>query len=90
MEINVIEYTKNRIKFNLLGEDHTFANLLRKELWNDKNTKIAGYSLEHALISSPRFVLETNGKDAKDVLENAVARLKKLNETLLTNIKKLF
>ena len=90
MELKVLEYTKDKLKFNILGEDHTFSNILRKELWNDKNTKKAGYSLEHALITSPKFFLETDGKDPKEVMEKAVARIKKLNESLLTNIKKLF
>lgn len=90
MELKILEYSKDKLRFNILGEDHTFSNILRKELWNDKNVKKAGYSLEHALMPSPKFFLETDGKDPKEVIEKAVARLKKLNESLLTNIKKLF
>ena len=90
MELKVLEYTKDKLKFNILGEDHTFSNILRKELWNDKNVEKAGYSLEHALVTSTKFFLETDGKDPKEVMEKAVVRLKKLNESLLTNIKKLF
>ena len=90
MDLRVLEYTGKKLKFTLLGEDHTFANILRKELWQDKNTKIAGYSLDHSLVTAPNFVLETEGKDAKDVMEKAVQRLKKLNENILSNIKKLF
>ena len=90
MELKVVEYTKNKLKFNILGEDHTLANILRKELWNDKNVEKAGYSLEHALVTSPKFFLETNNKDPKEIMDNAVKRLKKLNESLLSNIKKLF
>ncbi|MBS3171384.1 DNA-directed RNA polymerase subunit L [Candidatus Woesearchaeota archaeon] len=90
MELRVLEYTGKKLKFQILGEDHTFANILRKELWQDKNTKLAGYNLEHSLITAPNFVLETDGKDAKDVMEKAIQRLKKLNENLLTNLKKLF
>ncbi len=90
MELKIIEYSKTKLKFNILGEDHTFANILRKELWNDKNTEKAGYSLEHALVTSPLFFLETTGKDPKEIMENAVKRLVKLNESLTTNIKKLF
>lgn len=90
MELKIVEYSKETLIFNILGEDHTFSNILRKELWADKNTKKAGYSLEHALVTSPKLILETDGKDPKEVMENAVKRLKKLNETLLNNIKKLF
>lgn len=90
MELKVLEYTGKRLKFDILGEDHTFANILRKELWQDKNVKLAGYSLEHSLVTAPCFVLETDGKDAKDVMEKAIQRLKKLNESVLNNLKKLF
>ena len=90
MELKVVEYNKEKLKFNIIGEDHTFANILRKELWADKNTVKAGYSLEQSLITSPKFFLETDGKDPKEIMEKAVARLKKLNEGLLSNIKKLF
>ena len=90
MELKVIEYTDKKLKLNILGEDHTFANILRKELWNDKNTKVAGYSFEHALVTSPVFILETESKDPKEIIENAVKRLKKLSESLNNNIKKLF
>mgnify|MGYP001574201100 CR=1 FL=1 len=90
MELKVIEYTGKKIKFNIIGEDHTFANILRKELWNDKNTKVAGYTLQHSLIAAPIFVLETESKDAKDILESAAKRLQKMNESILNNFKKLF
>ena len=90
MELKVLEYTGKRLKLTILGEDHTFANILRKELWADKNTKTAGYNLERSLVTAPSIFLETDGKDPKDVMDKAVQRLKKLNETMLTNLKKLF
>ena len=90
MDLKVLEYTGKRLKFDILGEDHTFANILRKELWEDKNIKLAGYKLEHSLITAPCFILETDGKDPKEVMEKAVQRLKKLSENILTNLKKLF
>ena len=90
MDLKVLEFTGKKLKFDILGEDHTFANILRKELWEDKNTKMAGYNLEHSLITAPCFILETDGKNAKDVIEKAVQRLKKLSENISTNLKKLF
>ena len=89
MEIEVLEYTGKRLKLKLIGEDHTFANLLRKELWNDKDIKIAGYNVEHSLTPAPTFLIETNSKDAKNVLEDAIKRLKKLNEDIASSFKKI-
>ena len=34
MEIEVLESTKNKLKFKIKGENHTFCNILREELDN--------------------------------------------------------
>ncbi|MFH1592477.1 MAG: DNA-directed RNA polymerase subunit L [Candidatus Woesearchaeota archaeon] len=78
MELEVLESSKNSVKFRLRGEGHTFCNLLRKELWNDRSVKIAGYKIEHTLESSPIVILETEGKGPEKVLVDATGRLKKL------------
>jgi len=78
MEIEVLDSSKNSIRFRLKGEGHTFCNLLRKELWNDKDVRVAGYKIEHTLESAPIFILETESKDAKKALLDGTSRLKKL------------
>src|SRR3989344_780037 len=90
MEIEILEQSKNRIKFKLKGENHTFCNILRRELWNDKATKVAGYKIEHALEREPVFLLETDGKDPKKVLEGASERLRKEFKELETRIRKIW
>ena len=40
MEIKVLEKKKNKLKLEIIGENHTFCNSLRKELWNDKAFKV--------------------------------------------------
>jgi len=81
MELNVIEDKKNRMVFEIKGETHTFCNILRKELWNDKHIKIAAYSIDHPLLGIPRFIVETDGKEEpKEAVREAVKRLKKMNE----------
>lgn len=76
MEINILEETKNRIKFEIKGESHTFCNALRSELWNDKNVEFAGYHIAHPLVSEPVMILETSGETPRKALDNAVERLK--------------
>lgn len=83
MELNIIEESKNKIVFELIGEDHTLSNALREELWNDKDVKSAGYNIKHPLISSPRFVLETIKNDPKKTLKEAAKRIKKRNDEFL-------
>jgi len=77
MEVSIVDYSKERITFKIKGEGHTFCNLLRKELWNDKSTSIAGYRMEHGLESVPIFVLETEDKDPKKVILDSISRLQK-------------
>ena len=89
MKIKVIKKEKNKLELEIVGEDHTFCNTLRKELWNDKDVKIAGYNIEHPLISNPVLTIETEKKDPKKVLEAAIKRLKDRNTKIKTAVKSI-
>lgn len=89
MEIKLIEKDKKRLKFELVGRTHTLANVLSKELWNDKDIAVAGYTVEHPLVSNAVMVVETEKGDPKKALVSAIARLKGENKELLSAIKKL-
>jgi len=90
MEIKILEESKNKIKFELIGEDHTLCNILRKELWADKNIEVAGYNIDHPLVSEPIIIIETSGKEnPKKALLDAVNRLKKRNKELSVEFKNL-
>ena len=89
MEIKVLEQTKNRLKLELLERSHTLANALSKELWNDKDIEVAGYTLEHPLINnSAIMIVETSGSDPKKAVLAAITRLKKKNKEFVANFKK--
>ncbi len=77
METDILESSKTKLKFKIKGETHTFCNILRRELWKDKSTKVAGYRIEKSLENEPIFILETDAKDPKKSLLEAVQRLKK-------------
>jgi len=89
MQINVLEHTKQRLKFELKGEGHTFCNVLRKELWLGKELEIAGYAIEHSLVSQPIFVLESEKHNPISLLTAAVERLQKKTAELQEKFKKL-
>jgi len=78
MELVLLENEKNRLKFEIKGEEHSFCNMLRKELWNDKAVEIAGYKIEHSLISQPVFTVEVSKGNAKDSVVNATRRIRKM------------
>jgi len=88
MEINIISKTKNKLIFELKGEDHTFCNILRKELWNDSSIQSAGYNIKTGLTEIPKFILETKGKTPKKALLDAVSRLTKKSKEFLNKFKK--
>lgn len=89
MEIKIVEKSKKKVIFDLVGADHTFSNALKKELWNDKNIKISAYNVEHPLIGVPRFIVEADDKDPEKVLLDAIKRLQKKNEQFLEAAKKI-
>lgn len=89
MKIKVIEKEKNKLKLEIIGEDHTFCNSLRKELWNDKDVQVAGYNIDHPLVSNPVLTLETVNKDPKKALEAAISRLKKRNAKIRDSLKSI-
>ncbi len=88
MEIKVLEKDKGKLKLEVVGEDHTLMNALRKELWEDKDTEVAGYRIDHLLIGNPILIVE-HKKDAKKALLEAVERLKKKNKEFKSKISKL-
>jgi len=87
MEVSLVEEKKNKIIFEIEGATHTFCNLLKEELHNDDSVKIATYSIEHPLIGTPKFILETSG-DAKKTLSDACKRMGKLSEKFMSEFKK--
>ena len=89
MEIEVLESTKNKLKFKIKGENHTFCNILREELWEDKQTKVSGYNVKKGLETEPVFILETESKDPKKVLLDGIDRLRKKFKELDSKLIKL-
>jgi len=88
MEIKVLEENKEKIVLEVIGEDHTLLNLIRDELWQDKDVEVAGYHIDHPLVSNPVLTIETNGKEsAKKALQSCLDRLKKKNKEFLEKLK---
>lgn len=88
MEIKVLEKSKSKLGFNLVGEGHALCNALKKELWNDKDVTVSGYYIEHPSVGMPTFVVESKGKAPTKALEDAAKRLKKTNSGLLKSAQK--
>ena len=89
MEFKVIEESKTQLIFELIGETHTFCNVLKKELQNVKGVQIATYKIDHPLVGIPTFVLETSGIEPRDALKKGIEGLKKLAKEFQKEVKKL-
>jgi DNA-directed RNA polymerase subunit L len=77
MELNVLTSSKTKLTFEMVGEDHTYCNLLRDTIWNEKGVIGAGYTIKHPLVGTPKFIIEVESGDAKDALVGAAQAIKK-------------
>lgn len=75
MEVIIKDEGKERLVFEIKGADHAVAGTLKDELWEDKATTAAGYTIAHPLVGVPEFVLETSKKDPKKVVGDAIQRV---------------
>ncbi len=75
MEIQFLKKAANHVEFKLIGETHTFANLLKSHLVDDAHVEFVAYKLEHPMDKDAMFVLKTKGKPAKTVLMDAAKRV---------------
>jgi DNA-directed RNA polymerase subunit L len=84
MELEVVRKEDNILEVVLVGEDHTFTNLLRKTLREDEHVTCAAYKIDHPLLDRTRPVIfvETDGKETpKEALMKAARRIKEqMNE----------
>ena len=82
MELVLLEKDKQRIKFEIKGEEHSFCNALRKEIWQGKDVDISGYHIAHPQVSEPVFVVQAKKGDVQTVVDAAVDRLQKTTAEL--------
>ena len=81
MEVKVLSKSKNELRIEIVGEDHTFCNLLQNVLLEDKNIEIAGYDQPHPLIRSSIVYLRTKREVSPEkTLLNALTGIQELNK----------
>ena len=81
VEVKVLSKSKNELRIEVVGEDHTFCNLLQNVLLRDKNVELAGYDQPHPLIRSSIVYLRTK-RDAspEKTLLSALSNIQELNK----------
>lgn len=81
MEVKILSKSKNELRLEIVGEDHTFCNLLQNVLLGDKNVELAGYDQPHPLIRSSIIYVRTKREVSPEkTLLNALANVQELNK----------
>ena len=86
MIVNVLKNEKNHLEVEL--ENLTIAELIRNSLWDDSAVTLAAWKREHPT-KHPVLIIRTSGKSAKKALTDSIERMKKLNEKVLAEVKKI-
>ena len=81
VEVKVLSKSKNELRIEVVGEDHTFCNLLQNVLLQDKNVELAGYDPPHPLIRSSIVYLRTKRDTSPEkTLLSALSSIQELNK----------
>ena len=72
-KVKLLKREGNTIEMELIGEDHTIANLIAKYAIKKPGVVYSSYIISHPLISNPVIVLSTDGsRDPLDVIEEVL------------------
>lgn len=75
MKVEVLKNEKEYAEFILDGEKHSFPNLLKQKLLDNKSVEFVSYIVQHPMDQSSKFVIRTTGKSPKKVLEEAAKEI---------------
>ena len=76
MELKTIKKKKNLLEVEVKDESVGFVNLIKEELWEDKNVDEAAYIKEHPYMAEPKIYVKMKGKsDPKVALDRANKRI---------------
>jgi DNA-directed RNA polymerase subunit L len=87
MEIKIIEDTKDRVVFEVIGADNTLSNILKEKIAEQKGVDVCSYNIEHPLVSNPKFVVEAD--NAGKAITAAIDALKKENNDFKKQVEAL-
>jgi DNA-directed RNA polymerase subunit L len=68
MELKVLEKKPDKIRVEVLGEDHTLLNIITEYAWEAK-AKQASYIIQHPYLSQPELIVKS--ANAKKTLSDA-------------------
>jgi DNA-directed RNA polymerase subunit L len=75
MSLSIVNDEKNFIELKFDGDSHSFLNLIKKKLVNNKEVSFTGYNKPHPLINESIFVLRTIKANPKKLFKEAIDEL---------------
>ncbi|MEM4576778.1 MAG: DNA-directed RNA polymerase subunit L [Candidatus Nezhaarchaeales archaeon] len=75
MKLRVLEKDERSLKIEIIGEGHTFCNLLRDFLLKNPDVEFAAYRIDHPLVSNPVFYVKTREHRPEEALRSAAEEM---------------
>jgi len=75
MNLSIVNDDKNFIELKFSGDAHSYLNIIKRKLVENKEVSFAGYNKPHPLIDESVFVLRTVKADPKKLFKEAVDEL---------------
>lgn len=89
MEVEILNGKKRFLEFKIVGERHTFPQLLKHHLLNLSDVDFASYKLSHPSDKESIFVIKTDNKWAKTALKKANKKIRKETREFKRKLKAL-
>jgi len=75
-KLRLLKRSGNTVELELVGEDHTIANLIAKYAIKKPYVVYSSYIISHPLVGNPVIVLTTDGsRDPLDVIEETLREI---------------
>ncbi len=65
MQLRILKESDTEMEIEVVGEDHTLCNLLRRVLNEDEKVVSAAYKIEHPLLSNPTLFFKLKESPSK-------------------------
>ncbi len=89
MELNIVKKEDSVLVLEIPGETITVTNVLRGELWEDKNVKEAAQIKEHPYLAEPKVFVKTSKGKPETALAKASDRIIKQAEEFSDKFKEV-
>lgn len=76
MKIDVVKNEKDTLEFYIAGERHTLPNLLKEKIVAASGVEFCAYKLDHPLDQKAKFIVKTDGKSPKKIVEESIKEVK--------------